>query len=141
MAEGLFRHMVRDRYDIQVDSAGLAAYEGEPPSAHSVEVLAEVGVDISDQRSQMLDHWLVDQSDYIFVMTRAHQGAIQRMRPGAAEKTFLIKEFLDTAEEPDVADPIGFGVSTYRTCRDEIAGALPSILAFIEKTRSADETH
>lgn len=140
MAEGLFRNMVRERYDLHVVSAGLAAFDGEPPSAHAVEVMREVGLDISGNRSQLLDTWLIDQSDYIFVMTRAHQSAIRRMRPMAAEKTFLLKEFQDTSGEPDVADPMGYGVSTYRACRDEIGRALPSLLEFIEKTRSADET-
>ncbi|HCF96939.1 MAG: low molecular weight protein arginine phosphatase [Verrucomicrobiota bacterium] len=140
MAEGLFRHHVRDRFDIQVESAGLSAFDGEPPSPHAVQVMSEIGVDISGQRSRLLDSWLIDQSDYIFVMTRTHQSAIGRMRPTAAEKTFLVKEFLGSSDSPDVADPIGFGISTYRSCRDEIAAALPSLLEFIEKTRSADET-
>jgi protein-tyrosine-phosphatase len=141
MAEGLFRNLVRDRFDIQVQSAGLAALDGAPPSEHAIQVMSELGLDISGQRSQMLDSWLIDQSDYIFVMTRSHQAAIRRMRPAAAEKTFLVKEFLGSSDEPDVADPIGFGISTYRVCRDEIAQALPSVLEFIEKTRSADETN
>src|SRR6202044_1349980 len=72
MAEGLFRHLVADRKDVRVASAGVHASPGQPPSTYSVEALAEIGIDISRQRSQSLTDDLVARADLIFAMTRGH---------------------------------------------------------------------
>src|ERR1043166_10266382 len=39
MAEGLFRHLVKDRDDIEVISAGVGASRGQPVSPHTMEVV------------------------------------------------------------------------------------------------------
>ena len=59
MAEGLFRHMVANRPDIRVRSAGVSAFPGQPPSPHAVEVLADLRIDISKLRSLPLSEELV----------------------------------------------------------------------------------
>ncbi len=138
MAEGLFRQMVKDRTDIQVGSAGVATGYGQPPSYHSVEVLRPWGIDISRYRSQPLTEDLVEKSDFIFVMTQGHLDTIQMLFPGAAEKTFLLREFDKKSSRLslaslDVPDPIGLGIDAYFKSRDLIREALPSVLAFIDQ--------
>ena len=59
MAEGIFRRAVQGRGDYRVISAGLGALEGQPPSAHAVAAVKELGIDISNQRSRMLTPELV----------------------------------------------------------------------------------
>ena len=54
MAEGIFRHAIQGRGSYRVISAGLGAMEGQPPSAHAVEAVKELDIDISGQRSRML---------------------------------------------------------------------------------------
>lgn len=139
IAEGLFRHQVGSRTDYRVSSAGLAAAHGVPPSEHAVHVMREAGIDISDARSQPLDRWLIEDADYVIVMTRGHQEAVRRLMPAAAEKTFLLKEFLPDGAGGEVADPIGGGLRVYRQCRDEIAEAIPAIIEFVERTRGKHE--
>ena len=46
MAEGLFRHAVRNRPDIEIASAGVAAGYGQRPSENGVEALGN-GTSIS----------------------------------------------------------------------------------------------
>ena len=71
MAEGLLRHLAGDRYE--VFSAGI---EPEPVKPEAVAAMAEIGIDISAQRSKPLtdflgrddfrakiDEWLTDQRD------------------------------------------------------------------------------
>ena len=93
MAEGLFREAAQSSPGIQVKSAGLSAINGSIPSQLAIEAVSRYHVDISNQRSRMLTRELIEEADFIFAMTRSHQRSIINMHPGAAEKTFLLREF------------------------------------------------
>src|SRR3989442_7063117 len=136
LAEGLFRRAVKGRGDFRVLSAGVGAIEGQPPSAHAVQALRELGIDISQQRSRMLTAELVNQADYIFGMTHGHVDAVNLLYPQAVEKTFLLREFDDTLDvfEKDISDPIGGSLEVYLECRDQIEQGLASMLKFIDQT-------
>jgi RpiB/LacA/LacB family sugar-phosphate isomerase len=135
MAEALFQQAAAGRGEFRVFSAGLGAVDGQPPTAHSVEAMRELGIDISGQRSRMLTTDLVRQADYIFGMTHSHVDAIALLYPPAAEKTFLLREFDDTLEEfeKDISDPIGGAYEVYENCRDQIEQGIASLLKFMEQ--------
>jgi glycine hydroxymethyltransferase len=135
MAEALFRRAVAGRGEFLVLSAGLGAGDGQPPTAHSVTAMKELGIDISGQRSRMLTTDLVREADYIFGMTHSHVDAIALLYPPAAEKTFLLREFDDTLEafEKDIPDPIGGAYVVYEHCRDQIEQGIASLLKFMEQ--------
>jgi RpiB/LacA/LacB family sugar-phosphate isomerase len=134
MAEGIFRSAVQGRGSFRVVSAGLGAMEGQPPSAHAVEAVKELGIDIAGQRSRMLTPELVAQADYIFGMTHSHVDTVMLLYPQAAEKTFLLREFDDTLDpfEKDISDPIGGSYEIYLNCRDQIEQGIVSLLRFVE---------
>ena len=134
MAEGIFRHAIQGRGHYRVISAGLGAMDGQPPSAHAVEAVKELGIDISNQRSRMLTPDLVAEADYIFGMTHSHVDTVLLLYPQAAEKTFLLREFDDTLDpfEKDISDPIGGSYEIYVNCRDQIEQGIVSLLRFIE---------
>ena len=132
MAEGLFRHMIANRPDIRVRSAGISTFPGQPPSPHAVDVLADLRIDISNLRSLPLSEELVQEASCIIAMTRSHMESIQYLFPEAAEKTFLLREFEDNASSLDLSDPIGMGLEAYEVTRDIIRRALPGILRFID---------
>jgi glycine hydroxymethyltransferase len=132
MAEGLFRHMVRERLDIRVRSAGVSTYGGQPPSYHGVEALAELGIDISKIRSQPLTEELVREASCILAMTRGHLETIQYLYPEAADKTYLVREFEDDPSSFDITDPIGMGLDAYESTRELIRRSLPGVLKFID---------
>jgi protein-tyrosine-phosphatase len=88
MAEGLLRRAIAGRNGLRVLSAGVGAQEGQPPSAHAVGVMRELGIDIASTHSRMLTAELVDEASYIFGMTRGHVDSITLLHPHAAEKTF-----------------------------------------------------
>jgi RpiB/LacA/LacB family sugar-phosphate isomerase len=139
MAEGLFRHATRGRSDYRPISAGVGACEGMSPSDFAVQALAELGIDISKQRSRMLTADLVNQADYIFGMTHSHVDAIIMLYPQAAEKTFLLREFDETLEsfENDISDPIGGSFEIYAACRDQIEQGIASMLKFLDQATGA----
>jgi len=139
MAEGLFRHAVQGRGEYRVVSAGLGAVEGQPPSAHAIQAMKELGIDISGQRSRMLTPELVEEADYIFGMTHGHVESILLLYPQATEKTFLLREFDDSVEgfSKDITDPIGGSYEVYVQCRDQIRDAIQSLLRILEQDQAA----
>jgi arsenate reductase len=63
MAEGLLRHLAGDRFE--VFSAGTRPAGLNPLS---VEVLREVGIDISDHRSKSIDEFAGQHFDYVITV-------------------------------------------------------------------------
>ena len=134
MAEGFLREMTSGVRSprIQVSSAGVGAFDGQPPSRHSVTVMREEGIDISNQRSQSLSPDLVEEATHIFAMADSHRRAIQALFPEATEKTFVLREFIvDDELDLDVPDPIGMDRDAYERTRNLIKEAMPSVLEFV----------
>ena len=133
MAEGLLRHALRGRKDIEVASAGVATGYGQRPSENGVEALRQWGIDIREFRSQPLTDELVAWATHIYAMTRSHQDAILTFFPEAANKTWLICEFEPAlSHRPEVPDPIGMGIHAYIATRDHLAKAIPSLVKHID---------
>ena len=141
MAEGIFRHVMKGRRDIQVLSAGIGAIDGQAPSPYAVQAVRELGIDISRQRSRQLTPDLVQQADYIFGMTHSHVDTIFLLYPQAAEKTFLLREFDDTLDifEKDISDPIGGSYEVYLNCRDQIEQGIATLLPDITVRTTSPE--
>ena len=141
MAQGLFADLVRGRRDIEVTSAGIGAVGGQPPSPYSVDVMAEIGLDIRNIRSKPLMAEVVRKADFIFVMTYGHLDSMLLLFPSAAEKTFLVREFETDLPvmERELSDPIGQSREVYRECRDQIRAALPRLLDLVLRS-THDET-
>ncbi len=135
MAEGIFRHVMKGRRDIQVLSAGIGAMDGQAPSPYAVQAVKELGIDISKQRSRQLTGELVQEADYIFGMTHSHVDTVFLLYPQAAEKTFLLREFDDTLDifEKDISDPIGGSYEVYLNCRDQIEQGIATLLRFVDQ--------
>ena len=141
MAEGLFREMAKDLEGVETLSAGLSAPVGRIPSQHSIDVLADDDIDITDQRSQQLTPELINEATHIFGMTIGHKQAIEMLFPAAAEKTFLMRELADGADPDDadhglldVPDPIGMDRDAYEATRDLIRDAMPAVVEFIRES-------
>ena len=135
MAEGLFRKIVQGRQNVRVASAGVGAVNGQPPSPPAVQALRQLGIDISNYRSQPVTESLLANSTHIFAMTRMHLDAILLLYPQASGKTFLVCEFNEDFSRgiPDIPDPIGQGLDAYIRCREVLKKALPGILTFIDQ--------
>jgi len=72
MAEALARRALKDRGEWQALSAGLGAVNGQPATPHALRAMRELGLDLSQHRSQMITARLVRQADYIFALTHSH---------------------------------------------------------------------
>jgi arsenate reductase len=63
MAEGLLRHLARDRFEVY--SAGTEATHVRPLAIRAMD---EIGVDISGQESKTLDRYLGEPFDYVITV-------------------------------------------------------------------------
>lgn len=102
MAAGFLQHLAGDR--IQVLSAGSAPTERI--NAVAVEVMAEVGVDITDAQPKILTSEAVQESDVVITM-----GC------GDACPFFPGKRY----EDWKLDDPAGRGIESVRLIRDDIS--------------------
>ncbi len=122
MAAGFLTHLAGDR--VEVRSAGSMPGDQVNPSA--VAAMAELGIDISDQRPKVLTTEAVQASDYVITM-----GC------GDACPYFPGKKYLDWKLD----DPAGQGVEAVRPIRDEIKGLIEGLIAEIDaKTASSQES-
>jgi arsenate reductase len=110
MAAGWLRHLAGDA--VEVRSAGSLPGDRVNPAA--VQAMAEVGIDISDQRPKVLTPESVEASDVVITM-----GC------GDACPIFPGKRYLDWQLE----DPAGKGVGSVRPIRDEIEARVRALLA------------
>ncbi|WP_236240232.1 arsenate reductase ArsC [Streptomyces sp. CC228A] len=113
MAAGFLTHLAGDR--VEVRSAGSMPGDQVNPSA--VAAMAELGIDISDQKPKILTTEAVQASDYVITM-----GC------GDACPYFPGKKYLDWKLD----DPAGQGVEAVRPIRDEIKGLIEGLIAEID---------
>ncbi len=93
-----------------VASAGTEGPAGRAASATSVEVMEEVGIDITAHRSRVVDIAAIEHADLVLVMTRAHERAMAATSGQAAGRVFLLGEFallVDAAESASGAEGSG----------------------------------
>jgi arsenate reductase len=109
MAAGWLRHLAGDA--VEVRSAG--SLPGDQVNPAAVAAMAEVGIDISDQRPKVLTTDAVEASDVVITM-----GC------GDACPIFPGKRYLDW----ELEDPAGKGVESVRPIRDEIEGRIRTLL-------------
>ncbi len=108
MAEALLRvRLARDeaRRGWRVASAGVWAMEGRPASAHSVEEMARLGIDLSAHRSRNVTAQLMAEADLVLAMTRSQVEALGAAFPEHAYKVHLLSEMI--GQEYDIHDPYG----------------------------------
>jgi arsenate reductase len=113
MAAGWLRSLGGDA--VEVRSAG--SIPGDQVNPAAVAAMAEVGIDISDQRPKVLTTEAVEASDVVITM-----GC------GDACPIFPGKRYLDWQLE----DPAGKGVESVRPIRDEIEARIRGLLAELQ---------
>lgn len=134
MAERLLKHALDAEKppldQIQVYSAGVSAFPGDPASSNAITALAKVNLDLRDHRSRPLSSQLVEISDLILTMTSSHLEMIQMQYPEAGVETYRFREWVSEGTK-EVSDPFGGPLSVYLETLDSIAEAIPSILKFL----------
>ena len=122
MAEAMLRARFGDTAD--VCSRGIMA-TGAGASEESIEVMREMGYDISDHISRRLTPEDIKSADLILAMTVNHKRIISASVPDAKDKVFTLCEYAGI--KGDIEDPYGLGISEYRKCANKIKEAVEAI--------------
>jgi len=135
MAEAIAKNIF-DRYNIsaEINSAGIMASNLSPVSVNAVDALKDLNLDISDHKSQPVNKKLIDESDYIFVMTQAQKKFLDQKFFYAKDKIFLIYDFA-CGKNYDIIDPFGCDLKIYKECADELKDLI-DLLAQRIKTKN-----
>ncbi|WP_139491068.1 low molecular weight protein arginine phosphatase [Brevibacillus dissolubilis] len=117
MAEAIFRHKIQGGA-IEVRSAGVAAYDGQPASEHAQKVLVERGIE-HQHRARRIDDELLDWADLVLTMTKGHKTMIISYFPTSSGKVYTLKEYVGDPSG-EIADPFGGSLEIYRMAAAEI---------------------
>jgi glycine hydroxymethyltransferase len=133
MAEGYFKHLckLKSRNDISIQSAGINAVNGMPPSTDSVKIMSNFGIDIQSYSSQPLSNTLLNWADIIIVMSRTHKHAIPLLFSECnTSKIFLLNQFNNV--DDDIYDPYGGSIDIYHKCFQNMKKPLDNLLKQID---------
>lgn len=110
---------VENDLDILIESAGIFAEGGQPASENAIKAMAEMGIDITEHRTQPVTEELIKKSDIILTMT---QGQKKLLEPLAKDKVYTLLEY--SGSEGDISDPYGGDLEEYKETAQEIYDAL-----------------
>jgi len=114
MAEGIFNHLTKGRH--KAFSAGISLAKEINPLA--VEVMREIGVDISGQKPKMLDHKLAKEVDKVISM-------------GCINGCPVIK--ID--EDWQIEDPKGKAIDKFRQVKDIIYSKVEELIQRLDNEK------
>jgi arsenate reductase len=122
MAEGLALHLGKGI--IKPSSAGLYAHYVQP---RAIEVLKEIGIDISGQKSKDIDPDLLNEMDYVITLCGHAEGTCPVTPPEVKRLHWPIDDPVGTrgTEEVIMAD--------FRRARDEIKAKITTLIEELKK--------
>ncbi|MBD2845902.1 low molecular weight protein arginine phosphatase [Paenibacillus sp. IB182496] len=106
MAEALLRQRAAAAgLDLDVRSAGVSTLDGLPISSHAAAVLGERGI-AREGASRALALEAIGWADLILTMTASHKRHLLERYPGALDKVYTLKEYVeqDGAVLADIAE-------------------------------------
>jgi Protein-tyrosine-phosphatase len=105
--------------NINTDSAGLCASQGEPAAFNAKLAMKEIGLDISYHTSKSIKSEEIKSIDYFFVMSSYHKEMIE-LAGIKSEKIIILGD--------GISDPYGEGIEIYRICRNQLVSAIKKAL-------------
>jgi protein-tyrosine-phosphatase len=140
MAEVLLKARMPEswRGEVEVSSAGMLAWDGQPAASTAVDVLSDLGIDLSPHRARHLNLELVLAADLIVVMAEEHARAVVELDREAASKVLKLGELDPEREMADIADPIGGDQAVYTASRDEIDRLISRLIDYISDRFNID---
>lgn len=126
LAEYLLRSKAGEQ--LEVKSAGVAAYSGDQASSHVIKLLEEKGV-AAKHSSQSVTDELMHWADLILTMTTSHKLRLLQQFPYKADHIFTLKEYVDpSGSSLDISDPFGGDLEVYRSTLQELEQLLEPLL-------------
>ena len=110
----LGKWLIENGYDgtYRAESAGVAAFDGQPASENAVAAAKEEGLDLTGHRARRVTRDLLASAERIFVMSENHRRILLTAFPQCEEKIRVM----------GVDDPYGGDLPLYRNCLEEMKG-------------------
>jgi arsenate reductase (thioredoxin) len=121
MAEGIVKYFYGDQFD--VESAGSKI---TPVHPFTIKVMAEIGIDITRQRSKLVTEFAGQEFDYVITLCGGYSKTTCPVFLGKAKQE-LHWDFIDPADAKGSEEEI---LDVFRKVRDEIKS---KISEFVEK--------
>lgn len=112
--------------EFEFASAGINASIGKSASKEAVEVMKEVGIDISGHKSKMLMEEDLRENDKVLTMTNSHREVILDMYD--YDNVHTLKQFVKSCDDCDILDPYGYEKEKYRETREDIKKVVEKLL-------------
>ena len=129
MAEAIARHAFRDRNDLFIASAGVAAFNGAMPSLETLETLRQRGIE-HEGLSRPLTADMIRNATLIFGMTKSHVQAAKHL---IGDDDEAVERIHPLDPEGELPDPIGYGQSTYDALGERLSTLIPDRIAALLK--------
>lgn len=97
---------------VEVASAGTGAVSGAPMTDRMASLLLEHGCDPTGFVARQVTPGMLRGTDLVLALTAQHRSAVIRLEPGAAVRTFTVRELARLLLDLDPADLPGAGATT-----------------------------
>jgi protein-tyrosine phosphatase len=118
--------LAREREDLEVRSAGLAARAGKPAEPGARRAVRRYDLDLEEHGARPFEREDVDWADLILGMQGRHAREVARRWPDAAGKTLLLGDFLSSPPYA-IADPWGEPDAVFDATFDQIARSVSAL--------------
>lgn len=132
MAQVIFNSLALEKgLDMIAESAGIATVDGLPASQNAMKAVSELGLDLSMHRTRFLPELNLNDYDLFVALSDEHAEILRSL--GVPENMlYLLRRAPNVDDIYDlrqgIVDPYGGDINTYRKCRDEIIGAVKTML-------------
>ena len=139
MAEKMLKKKIEDMKiaDIEVNSCGVYAQNGDVPTYEAREVMSEYGIDMKGHRATNIQNSNIKEVDLILCATLSHKVAVLDIYPQLEGKVFTMKEYVgynrEYHDKINIKDPWGYDIETYRSCVAEIEECIDLLIKKIQK--------
>ena len=122
LAAELFRHLIRRMNGTceiwSIESAGIWATPGLPVAKEVQAVLWELGIDISDHRSRVVNKNILKRFSLVLTMEAGQKEALIIEFPELKQRIYMLSEMAGV--ETSIRDPIGSTMNDFKQAADEI---------------------
>jgi len=134
LAEVIFKKLVGEKgkeKGFLIESRGIGGwYAGEGAHPETLRNAKKHRLDLTKHRSKQLTKKDLKEFDIIVAMDRSNLRDIKRMNPKGSKKIFLIRDYDDKRDSPDVPDPFYEGgfEEVYQILRRSCSNLLETLL-------------
>lgn len=130
MAAALLCSRWKGKEPLEVASCGLATEDGFSASTYAVKAVAELGAELGDHSSRLLDERLVEDADLILTMTHGHKELLLAHFPQAQDRTYTLGEYVGV--DLNVTDPFSGTLETYKKTAKQLEELIVKLIEKLE---------